>query len=298
MDETDDMKNVVPVFEIEPEDLEYLIPLSKQKERFERILLKTRYEAKTQYLFDKLKNNYTCYYRSTRYKNAQKKYFTDRKCVSELLMMCKTEGLTALKGNKTIKLTASISAFIESVLEEKYKMYGLHYEPMTFAEGKEILEKKLSNDVRDFVSDYWRQYAEMNGISEDEMQGCLDQIDDEMIETYIEGNECPREINQEQIERTLNRLDRAIKHYKKKGAPTKNYKLHAAVLEFNNIGLLKPTSEDYEIMYECCDCFGLIDEKLKKGWEIVGSYQPNIAYMKSVWKEALKAKQARLLFYD
>ena len=78
------------------------------------------------------------------------------------------------------------------MLEEKYKMYGLHYEPMTFTEGKEIIEKKLSNDVRDFVSDYWRQYAEMNGISEDEMQGCLDQIDDEMIEILKScKNFCP-----------------------------------------------------------------------------------------------------------
>ena len=298
MGDSDDVKNKALEFEIEPEDLECLIPRVKQMERLKRILFNTRYESKTQFLFDKLIKLTNNYFKYNGLNRTQEQFFINRKCVVESLLMCKTGGIIALKGDKTIKLTTSISTVIESALEDKYKEYGFHYEPMTFDEGKEILEKKLCSDVYDFVRDYWKQYADMNEISEEEMGNCFEEIDDELIESYIEGNECPREINEEQIERALNRLDAAMKRYNKKGAPKKNYKLHAAVLEFKNIGLSKPTNKDYEIMYECCDCFGLIDENLKKGWEIVGSYQPNIAYMKSVWKEALKAKQAMLYFYD
>ena len=43
-------------------------------------------------------------------------------------------------------------------------------------------------------------------------------------------------------------------------------------------------------MYECFDYMGLIDEKLKKGWDKNKSNQSEIQFIKSVYKEAKKYK--------
>ena len=212
--------------------------------------------------------------------------------------MYKKSGITALKGDKTIKITSSISTLIGTELENKYKEYGLHYEAMTFEEGKEILENRLCDDVESYIYDYWHDYAEWGGISEDEMGDYMNNIDDELIESYIDGRSLSREITEEQIIGAINSMNDAIKRFNRQGAPIKNAKLHKVVLLFKEVGLSRPRNKDYELMYECCDCFGLIDENLKKGWESAGSYQANISYMKSIWKEALKAKQAMFCFYD
>ena len=183
-------------------------------------------------------------------------------------------------------------------MENKYKEYGLHYDAMTFEEGKEILENRLCDDVESFIYDYWHDYAESSGILEDELGDYMNNIDDELIESYIDGRSLSREITEVQIIGAINYINDTIKRSNRKGAPVKNAKLHKVVLSFKEIGLSRPRNKDYELMYECCDCFGLIDENLKKGWESAGSNQANISYMKSIWKEALKAKQAMFCFYD
>lgn len=300
MDDFNYVKNVEVEFEIEPEELEFLYPMMKIEEKLSRILLKTQFEDKTEILLKsmiRVKDGRDVK-RHNGLNKTQKEFFTQRKCVAESLLMYKKSGITALKGDKTIKITSTISTLIGTELENKYKEYGLHYEAMTFEEGKEILENRLYDDVESFIYDYWHDYAEWGGISEDEMGDYMNNIDDELIESYIDGRSLSREITEVQIIGAINYINDAIKRSNRKGAPIKNAKLHKVVLSFKEIGLSRPRNKDYEIMYECCDCLGLIDENLKKGWESIGSYQGNISYMKSIWKEALKANQAMPYFYD
>ena len=300
MDDFDNVKNWDTELEIEPEELEFLYPLMKLKEEVRRILLKTQFEDKTEFLLkgmirvkagrDVKRHNVL--------NKTQKEFFAQRKCVAESLLMYKKSGIAALKGDKTIKITSTISTLIGTELENKYKEYGLHYEAMTFEEGKEILENKLCDDVESFIYEYWHDYAEWNGVSEDEMGDYMNDIDDELIESYIEGRRLSREITEEQIVGTINNINTAVKRFNRKGAPIKNTRLHELVLLFKEIDLLRPKNKDLQIIYECCDCLGLIDESLKKRWEKVGQPRASISYMKSVWKEALKAKQSMLYFYD
>ncbi len=300
MDDFDNVKNWDPELEIEPEELAFLYPLMKLKEEVRRILLKTQFEDKTEFLLKamiRVKDEREVK-RHNGLNKTQKEFFNQRKCVAESLLMYKKNGITALKGDKIIKITSTISTLIGTELENKYKEYGLHYEAMTFEEGKEILENRLCDDVESFIYDYWHDYAEWSGISESEMGDYMNNINDELIESYIDDRNLQREITEEQIIRAINYINDAIKRSNRQGAPIKNSKLHKVALLFKEVGLSRPKNKDYEIMYECCDCFGLIDESLKKRWESTGSYQANISYMKSVWKEALKAKQTMLYFYD
>lgn len=300
MGDFDDVKNGDLEFEIEPEEIEFLYPMMKLKEKLKRILFKTQFEDKTEILLKgMIRVKDECEVKKHNGLNkTQKEFFNQRKCVAESLLMYKKSGITALKGDKTIKITSLISTLIGTELENKYKEYGLHYEAMTFEEGKEILENRLCDDVESYIYDYWHDYAEWGGISEDEMGDYMNNIDDELIESYIDGRSLSREITEEQIIGAINSMNDAIKRFNRQGAPIKNAKLHKVVLLFKEVGLSRPRNKDYELMYECCDCFGLIDENLKKGWESAGSYQANISYMKSIWKEALKAKQAMFCFYD
>ena len=145
MDDFDDVKNGNLESEIEPEELEFLYPMMKLKEKLRRILLKTQFEDKTEFLLKgmiKVKDERDVK-RHNGLNKIQKEFFTQRKCVAESLLMYKKSGITALKGDKTIKITSSISTLIGTELENKYKEYGLHYEALTFEEGKEILENNM-----------------------------------------------------------------------------------------------------------------------------------------------------------
>lgn len=261
-------------------------------DNFERILLKTPFEDESKSIFDKLlkiKNGNAKILEEERRKRKLKKA-TELKSLAESLLVCKTGGIIELKGLAySFKITHNISTYIENKLEEEYKNAYLNYEPMTFEEGKEILEGNLCEDVAAFIDNYWHEWANAAGLTQEEMAMGHDyEIDDELIETYIEGQELSKAITPEQIRGRIKTLENEIKSYTKKGAPIKNLKLHCAILVFQESGRCEGKANDFRIIYECIDYMGLIDKNKKEEWIKKGTYQPEIQYLKSVYKEALK----------
>ena len=259
---------------------------------FERILLKTSFEARAKHIFRKLieiREGDTKILEEERRKKRLEKA-TKLKSIAESLLVCKTGGITELKGMAySFKITNNISVIIEHKLEEEYKKAYLNYEPMTFEEGKAILEGNLCEDVALFIDNYWHEWANEAGLTQEEIaMGHNNEIDDNLIEYFIEGQELEKAITPEQIRSKIRILESEIKSNKKKGAPKKNLKLYCAILVFQESGLRKGKAEDFRVMYECFDYMGFIDAKLKEGWAKKVTYQPEIQHMKSAYKEALK----------
>lgn len=265
---------------------------------FIRILLKTPYEKEAERIFKKLtviKNGDAKILEEERRKRKLERAI-ELKSIAESLLICKNGGITELKGKAyTTKPTSNTSKLIESKLEEEYKTANLHYEHMTFDEGKNILENRLCEDVEDFIRNYWIEWANEVGLSKEEIASGGYNIDNDLIEYYIEGQELAKEITIKQIESKIKELDEEIKANKKKGAPKKNLKLHCAILVFQESGLCKGKAQDLKTIYECLDYMGFIDTQLKEGWEKKGTYQAEISFIKSVYREAEKY---RFKFYS
>ena len=98
MDDFDNVKNWDPELEIEPEELEFLYPLMKLKEEVRRILLKTQFEDKTEFLLKGMirVKAWRDVKRHNVLNKTQKEFFAQRKCVAESLLMYKKSGITAL----------------------------------------------------------------------------------------------------------------------------------------------------------------------------------------------------------
>ena len=257
---------------------------------FERILLKTPYEGHTKFIFRRLtwiKTGEILDY-DENLRKLDLEYATKKKSLAEALLACKAGGLIGLKGKShSFKISPDISKIIEKRLEEEYLNAHLNYEPMTYEEGKEILEMNLYDDVKPFIDDYWSEYAKELGLSAEEHCGHNYEIDDDLIRSYIEGCSVPRKITINQIKSNIKDFEHSIKHNTKNGAPKKNQKLHAGIWVFINLGC-EGKANDFKIIYECFDYMGLIDEGLKKQWEISSTYQSEVQYLKSAYKEAKK----------
>lgn len=233
--------------------------------------------------------------------NHNKEYFQKQKDIAEALLFCKAyKKLELCAGGKNSELSERIKKIVEEELEKDYKEASLNYEPMSFEDGKEILEQNLCEDVHEFIDEYWHQYAEELGLSAEERAAGYDydDITDDMVEMYIETKEMPVEITEEQIKGKILSLNEAIKHntLQRKGAPKKNLKLHCAINVFQDTGRYIPCNKTYRTIYKCLDFLGMIDEGQKKVWETSTTPNPEVSWMKQVCKEASKY-QARILHF-
>lgn len=230
-----------------------------------------------------------------------KEYFQKKKDIAESLFLCKkNKELGLCVDGRQSRLPANIKEIIENALECNYRIARLDYEPMTFEEGKEILEQNLCEDVHKFIDDYWHQYADELGLTAEERAGGYDynDITDDMIEMYIEGKEMPVEITEEQIKGKISFLNEAIKHNtpQRKGAPKKNLKLHCAINVFQDTKQYAPCNRTYRTIYKCLDFLGMIDDGQKKVWETSIIPHPEISWMKQLCKEASKYQAIILPF--
>lgn len=228
-----------------------------------------------------------------------REYFQKQKDIAESLLLCKeNKELGLCAGSRQSRLPANIKEIIEKVLEDDYRESKLNFEPMTFEQGKEILEQNLCEDVHGFIDDYWNQYAYELGFTAEEMAGgySYDDITDDMVEMYIADKEMSVEITEEQIKGKILSLKKEIKEYTptRKGAPKKNIKLHCAINVFQDTKQYKPSNKTYRIIYECLDFLEMIDKKLKKMWATTTSPNPEVSYMKALCREASKY-QAKIL---
>ena len=272
----------------------------------ERVLYKTKYETDFSYFFQELlgiKKTLCCKMSYKEMRQSQLEILNDMLCVAKLLLMCKSGGIKEIIGTKDkIRTTTRVSAYIEAKLEDEYKRGFMSYEDMTFEEGKEELEECLrhgvmSLEVSEFIKDW-------NGVDSDGDDAwyivedmTTEDITDEMIEYYIAGRSVRREITNEQISRTIFRLEEEFNQWNRRGAPKKNDNLHRVMKVFSRKGLKNPSNKDCKILYECCDLIGLVDEELKKGWRKSNSSGLEIYYIRSVWKSAFKDSKVFLNYY-
>ena len=271
------------------------------KEVFDYILKGTLFEKYASDIFDKLLS--VKYGKvglvEEEYMRRARKYYQELKDIAEALLLCKeNKELGLYAGKKQSRLPENVKEIIEEKLEEEYREAGLHEEPMTFEEGKEILEYKLGEDVHSFIDAYWNQYADELGLDAEERAGGYDydDITDDMVEMYIDGKYMCVEITKEQIEKKLTSINETIKYNTKihRGARKKNLRLHCAVNVFHDTGQYKPCNKIYRTIYKCLDFFGMIDEGQKKMWKTTTTSNPEVSYVKALCKESLKYR-ARIL---
>ena len=268
------------------------------KEVFNYILKDTPFENHASDIFDKLLSIKfgTASLEEEERMKCNREYFQKQLDIAESLLLCKkNKDLGLCAGSRQSILPANIKEMIERKLEEEYRKAKLDYEPMTFEVGKTLLELKLffkDEDVFGFIHDYWEQYADELGLTAEERAGGYDydDITDEMIEMYIEGQEMTVEITEEQIKGKIASLDEAIKHNtpQRRGAPRKNLKLHCAISVFRDTGQYKPCNKIFRIIYKCLDFLEMIDEGQKKMWKT--SITPNleVSWIRQLCKEASK----------
>lgn len=225
-----------------------------------------------------------------------KEYFLKLKNIAESLLICKTNKKWGIySGNRKSNLPSPLNEEIEKRLEEIYIKESLNEEPMTFEEGKSILETELMLGNHNFIDEYWEMYADENGLNDEEKAGGYTyDLEDEMVYLYIENKYLTHEVTKEQIKKKLSFINQAIKHNTTKGAPKKNLRLHCAINIFQQKKEYTPCNSTYRTIYQCLDFLELIDENQKHLWGKTISAHPEIPYIKSLCKEASKY-QAQIL---
>jgi len=284
-----------PDLEMSPEDFEEFQKKENERKRdFSRILIKSPFEQYSENIYQELsqiKSSNVEFVEESRRKEALA-YFKKHIEIATALLICKTDtaGIGINNAKQRCKLSPYLKKEIEIVFESEYEDAKLDYSPMTYDEGKEILENNLCGDTHDFIDDYWEEYALENDLSEEEMSGgySYDDIDDDMIEYYISCASLKREITVEQIQETLERLKEGANANQRKGAPRTNEKPYSALLVFIKYGC-KKTHKHLEYVYECLDLFGFIEDLIKSGWTETNKY-PKIQYMKSLFDECMRYK--------
>ena len=105
-----------------------------------------------------------------------------------------------------------------------------------------------------------------------------------------EGFTIREEVTPEQVEKAI-RLNTISK---KAGKKVQNTKLHWLILEIRSY-YKGHRNEDYRLIFDCMDLFGLIDEAMKKDWNKYDPKKLNIAkasYIKSLYKQAVRYESA------
>lgn len=220
----------------------------------------------------------------------KKEHFLKLKDIAESLLICKTNKEWGIySGNRKSHLPSPLNEEMEKRLEEMYIEESLNQEPMTFEEGKTILEFEILGGNHEFVDEYWEMYAEESGLTDEEKAGGYTyDIEDDMVEMYIENKYVSRDITKEQIMKKLSFIKQAIKRNTCKGAPKKNLRLHCAINIFQQKKEYHSCNSTYRTIYQCLDFLELINEKQKLQWKKTISAHPEIPYIKSLCKEAAK----------
>ena len=73
----------------------------------------------------------------------------------------------------------------------------------------------------------------------------------------------------------------------RRGRKPKNYKLAWLIIEIRKF-YKGHTSKDYRLLFDCFDLFGLIDDEVKKAWEVKDFSKAKTQYIKSIYNQALK----------
>lgn len=209
----------------------------------------------------------------------------------QLLAILNNEPVKA--GKVTITSKKALEALKQTLIEE-YKDRGMNYRQMTIEEAEAYLKDWRNNkDAEEWIREQLHFLADEQGIADDVGYYCVYDFDDfceepTNIEYFIEENEIKEEVAPEQVEGTIARARKILT-----GKPPKNSKLHWLILAIRSY-YKRHRNEDYRLIFDCMDLFGLIDEAMKKDWDKYDPKKLNIAkasYIKSIYNQAIKYEE-------
>lgn len=248
-------------------------------EAFKRILIKTPFEEWCDEIYSYLvvikdtEFDYDDWYNQNWYNQID--------VCNNLLILKESNDIEIRSPKGKSNLSPSMIDMLIQELEKEYKRLELDWIPMSEKEAKKQLNQSSANSWKD---KYWGRHQEESNLVPQENTHRFDYnyIDTSMIWSYIYDNRIIEEITPLNIKNAIKRLECKLES-KKRGAPTKNLRLHAALQVFVERGL-QNKNNDLRIAFECLNYFNMIDETIIKGWADTNKY-PEIQYMKSLYRE-------------
>jgi len=289
--------SILPNMEIEPEELEVLLPKAKEyEEGFLRILLKTKFEKDATNLYHEIQR---IKFGNTRAINEEIRARRLGKLqnmldVANLLYVLKTDknGIYISSAKSKCLLSTDIKKDLEHKIEKTYRALGLDLEPMSYEEAEDILTCAFFSpqfdedgpvgatswimDKYGFVGDEFTEYCYLGSPDED------------LIEEYAEEHLTPCDtITPEQVKTQITELEELISKETKKGRPITNVRSYAAVLIFIKYGLENKFNE-FKIVYDCLDYCGFISDEHKSS--LIEQTNKQKDYIRSLFKRCKNYK--------
>lgn len=193
-----------------------------------------------------------------------------------------------VKAGKTIVTSDDALESLKQALIEEYKALGMNQRQMTPEEAEADLKDWRNNkDTEEWIREqigFLDEEMGMTGECDEDLDAfCTDPTNAEL---YAEEITILEEIDPEQVEAAI-RLDTINK---KAGKKPKNNKLSWLILEIRKY-YKGHRNEDYRLIFDCMDLFGLIDDEVTKAWNKKDDKElkaSKASYIKAVYKQALK----------
>lgn len=225
-----------------------------EKVDFMKIISNTSFKDDADAIYDKL-----CRIRKAKdiqsEEDEEDKYDTNEDInLAKCLLLFKTAGDNNIRiegkgGSIKAELPSIYNELLEERLKNIYITHKLNYSPMTFEEGKNILENNLCEDVVDFLNEYL--------TIEERAKGNKIIIEDFMVEEYISLSESPKEVTPEQIKAKIKELEECNR--KGSGRKVKILRLCAVKLLMQMRGF-SSCNKVYREMHQILRFMGLIDK--------------------------------------
>lgn len=206
--------------------------------------------------------------------------------------------LLALLNNEPVKagkVTITSSKVLEALkaaLMEEYKAMGMNQRPMTTEEAECFLRNwRNDEEAMNWIREGLEEIADEEGLTGEEAaisEADFDAFCDEPsnAEYYAELCTITEEVTPEQVEGQI----RLNSTKKKLGRKPKNYKLTWLITEIRRY-YKRHRNEDYRLIFDCMDLFGLIDTEVTSQWHRKNEKELKAAktsYIKSIYQPALR----------
>lgn len=207
----------------------------------------------------------------------------------QLLALLNNEPVKA--GKVTITSSKALEA-LKAALMEEYKAMGMNQRPMTTEEAECFLrnwrnDEEAMNWIREGLDEIASEVGltgEEAAISEEDFDAFCDEPSN--AEYYAELCTITEEVTPEQVEGQI----RLNSTKKKLGRKPKNYKLTWLITEIRRY-YKRHRNEDYRLIFDCMDLFGLIDTEVTSQWHRKNEKELKAAktsYIKSIYQPTLR----------
>lgn len=206
--------------------------------------------------------------------------------------------LLAILNNEPVKagkITVTDRQVLEAMkhaLIEQYKANRLNQRHLTIEEAEADLKGWRNNkDAREWIWEQLRFLADEccpeEGVITDEDFDWFN-TDPSNVEYYAESIIICEEVTPEQVLNKIKAMEKMAGG--KVGRKVKNNKLHWLIVVFRRY-CKRHRNEDYRLIFDCMDLFGLIDDVVMKAWNKKDEKELQTAkasYIKSIYKQAIR----------